>query len=78
MDGIQTKVFLLFTVTSTVLPLDFYFIKLTQPLTVSKVYLMNTVKEKERKPDRNPFSRLYPETSTKLYVHEYGFRMRII
>ncbi len=45
---------LLFTVTSTALPWawDFYFFKLTQPLTVSAVQWLYTVKEKGVKPDR--------------------------
>jgi hypothetical protein len=64
-----------------------YFIKLSQPLTVSKVYLLYAVKEKGGNPNRkpyhflyglrNPFSRLYLETSTKLYIHEFGFRVNI-
>jgi hypothetical protein len=74
---------LLFTVTSTALPWDFYFFKLTQPLTVS-------VKEKGGKPNRKPWlkksiqkpqvwelSRLFPETSVKLYVHDFGFWSQI-
>ncbi len=57
MDEIQTKVLksLLFTVTSTALPWDFFFFKLTQPLTVSTVQLLYTVKEKGGKPDRKPY-----------------------
>jgi hypothetical protein len=51
LDEIQTKVLrvpsLGFTVTSAALPLDIYFFKVTQPLTVS-------VKEKGGKPDRKP------------------------
>jgi hypothetical protein len=45
-----------FTVTSIDLPSDFYFCKLTQPLTVSRVYLLYiyTVKEKGGKPNRKP------------------------
>jgi hypothetical protein len=50
---------LLFTVTSTALPGDFYFFKLTQPLTVSTVQFLYTVKEKRRKPDRKPYPRPY-------------------
>jgi hypothetical protein len=50
LNEIQTKVLrissLLFTVTSTALPGNVYFFKLTQPLTVS-------VKEKGGKPDKN-------------------------
>ena len=46
---------LLFKVTSTALPWDLYFFKLTQPLTVSTVQLLNTVKEKVGKPDRKPY-----------------------
>ncbi len=62
---------LLFTVTSsTVLPWDFYYFKLTQPLTVSKVQLLYTAKEKGGKPDRKPrplpsgFRNLHTETSS--------------
>jgi hypothetical protein len=91
LDKIQTKVLrefssLLFTVTSTALPWDFYFFKRTQPLTVS-------VKKKGGKPDRRPYPLTYelrslfrnlkfeiensqdfcPETSMKLYVHGFGF-----
>ncbi len=40
---------LLFTDTSTALPWDFYFLKLTQPLTVSTFQLLYTVKEKGQK-----------------------------
>ncbi len=42
LEEIQTKVFsfLLFTVTSAALPWDFYFFKLTQPHTVSRVQLL--------------------------------------
>ncbi len=46
---------LLFTVTSAAMPWDFYFFKLMQPLTVSTVQLLYTVKEKGRKPDRKPY-----------------------
>jgi hypothetical protein len=46
---------LLFRVTSTALPWDFYFFKLTQPLTVSTVQILYTVKEKGGKPDRKPY-----------------------
>ncbi len=80
---------LLFTVTYTALPWDFYFFKLTQPPTVSSVQLLKAVKEKGAIPDSKPYplalwfkksiqkpqvwelSRLCPETSTKLYVHEF-------
>jgi hypothetical protein len=64
------------------LPIDFYFFKVTQPLTVS-------VKEKGGKPENHtPFHmiseihtktsslktlKLCPETYTKLYVNEFGF-----
>ena len=52
LDVIGTKFSsLLFTVTSTALPSDFYFFKLTQPLTVSKVQLLYTQKEKGGKPE---------------------------
>ncbi len=80
-----------FTATSTALPWDFYFFKLTQPLTIFTIQLLYTVQEKGGKPDRKLYppcpcfkksiqkpqvwelSRLGPETSTKLYVHEFGF-----
>ncbi len=35
--------------------LELYFFKLTQPLTVSKVELLYTLKEKGGKPDRKPY-----------------------
>ncbi len=47
---------MLFRVTSTALPWDFYFFKLTQPLTVQLGY---TVKKQGRKPDRKPFPLSY-------------------
>ncbi len=51
---------MLFTVTSTALPWDFYFFKLTQPLiTVSAVQLMYTVKWKGGKPNRNGYPSPY-------------------
>ncbi len=46
---------LLFTVTATALPWDFYFFKLTQPLTVSSVHLLYTVKEKGGNHNRKPY-----------------------
>jgi hypothetical protein len=49
---------LLLTVISTALPWDFYFIKLTQPLTVS-------VKEKGGKPDRKPYPLYYMVRKSK-------------
>jgi hypothetical protein len=45
----------LFIVTSTALPWDFSFFKLTQPLPVSTVQLLYTVKEKGGKTDRKPY-----------------------
>ncbi len=39
----------------TALPLDFYFFKLTQFLTVSTVQSLYTVKEKGEKPDRKQY-----------------------
>jgi hypothetical protein len=39
--------------------LSFYLFKLTQPLTVSAVQLLYTVKEKGGKPDRKPYFLLY-------------------
>ncbi len=47
---------MLFTVTSTASPWDFYFFKLTQPLTVQLGY---TVKKQGRKPDRKPLPLSY-------------------
>jgi hypothetical protein len=59
LDEIQTKVFrvflLAFLVTSSALPREFYFFKLTQPLTVSTVQL---IKEKG-----NPYRNLKSENS---------------
>jgi len=46
---------LLFTVTSTALSWDLNFFKNTQPLTVSRVWLPYTVKEKGGKPERKPY-----------------------
>ncbi len=81
--GSPTPSSLLFIVTSVALPWDFYFFKLTQPLTVS-----TTVKEKGGKPDRkpyplpyglrNPYRNLKSENSQdysppKFSVHEFGF-----
>jgi hypothetical protein len=40
---------------STALPRDLYFLKLTKPLTVSRVQLLYTVKEKGGKTDRKPY-----------------------
>jgi hypothetical protein len=50
---------LLFTVTSTVLPWNFYLFKLAQPLKVSTVQLLYIVKEKRGKPDRKPYTLPY-------------------
>ncbi len=59
LDEIQAKPkeisSLLFTFTSTALPWDFYFFKLSQPLTVSTVQLLYTIKETGGKPDRKPY-----------------------
>jgi hypothetical protein len=62
-----------------------YFFKLTQPLTVSIIHLLYTVKEKGGKPDKKPYplpyglrnpyrNKLCPETLKKKYVHEFGVR----
>jgi hypothetical protein len=56
------------------------------PLMISSVQLLYTVKEKGGKPDRKPYllsqglrnpyrKPSSPETSTKLCVHEFGFRL---
>jgi hypothetical protein len=45
---------LLFTVTSIALPRDFCFFKLMQPLSVSRVQFLYTLKAKGGKPDRKP------------------------
>ncbi len=58
-QNITEAEFLVFTVTSTALPWDFYFAKLTQPLTVFTVQLLYTSKEKGRKPDRKPYPLSY-------------------
>jgi hypothetical protein len=50
LDEIQTKVFSQSPLHSTALPWDFYFFKLTEPLTASTL-LLYTVKEKVGKPD---------------------------
>jgi hypothetical protein len=60
LDEIQTNVLRAFLLaihshlTSTSLSWDLYFFKLTQPLPVSTVQLLYTVKEKGGKPDRKP------------------------
>ncbi len=63
LDEIQTEGWafssLLFTVTSTTLPWDICFFKLTQPLAVSRVLLLYNVKEKGGKPDRKPYPLRY-------------------
>ncbi len=76
---------LLFTVNSTALSWVFYFFKLTQPLTVS---VKETGAKPDRKPYRPPslwfkwaiqkppiweLSRLCPETSMKLFLHNHEF-----
>ncbi len=48
-----------YSVTSTAVPWNLYFVKLTQPLTVSRSPLLCTVKEKEGKPDSRPHPHLY-------------------
>ncbi len=76
---------LLFTVTSTALPWDLNIFNLTQPLSVSTVQLMYTKKGENPYPPlhglKNPHRNLKcensqdfacPETSMKLYVHEFG------
>jgi hypothetical protein len=78
LDEIQTKVFRFFSLLFTVpysFAGDFFFFKITQPLTVA-------TKEKGGKPDKKPYplpyglrihtERLCPETSMKLYVHQFG------
>jgi hypothetical protein len=59
LDEIPTKVLrvflLVFSVTSTALSFDFYFFKLTQPLTVSTIQLLHTRKEKGGKPNWKPY-----------------------
>ena len=63
---------LLFKVTSTALPWDSYFFKLTQPLTVSRVHLLYTVKEKVGKPDRkqHPLTLWFKKSIQKPHVWE--------
>ncbi len=78
LDETQTKVLRVFILAIHShlysLPWDCYFFKLTQPRTVSTVQLLNTVK----KPQVWELSRFCPETSTKLYVHEFGFRKTLL
>jgi hypothetical protein len=62
LDEIQTRVLRIFllAIHSQLYSLRFFFFKLTQPLTVSRVQLLYTVKEKEEgKPDRKPNLLLY-------------------
>jgi hypothetical protein len=49
----------LFTVASTASSSGYYFFKFTQSLTVSKVQILCTVKEKGEKPDRKPYNLHY-------------------
>jgi hypothetical protein len=77
---------MLFRVNSTALPRDFYFFKLTQPLTVSTVQLLYMVKEKREKPDRKPYQcrniksensqdhAQKPQPKLYRYDHEFDFR----
>ncbi len=81
---------LLFLVTSTTLPWDFYFFKNHATSYSFFSLLLCTVKEKVGKPNKKAYplpyglknsernlkfenSRLCPETSSTLYVHEFGF-----
>ena len=63
LEEIQTKVLRVFLLAShsnlCSLELRFKFLKLTQPLTVSTVQLLYTVKEKGGKPDRKPYHLSY-------------------
>ncbi len=79
---------------TTALPWDFYFFKLALSLTISEVQLLLVkekeknlienhtpcvwIKKSPKKPHVWELSRLWPETSTKLYsyVHEFGFRKK--
>jgi hypothetical protein len=89
LDEIQTRVFRVFllAIHSHLYSFALRFLLFNQPLIVSSVKLLYTVKEKGGKPYplsnglRNPYrnlkseelSRLCPETLTKLYVYEFGF-----
>jgi hypothetical protein len=74
LDEIQTKVWTSFPPCYSrsplySLPWDFYFFKLTQPLTVSTVQFLYTEKEKGGKPDRKPYLlpyslKIHTETSS--------------
>jgi hypothetical protein len=44
----------------------------------SSVTEMYTVKEKGGKPETSRTLKICPETSTKLYVHEFGFRFQAL
>ncbi len=65
---------LLFTVTSTALPWDFYFFKLSQPLTYffKLMQPLTISKEKRGKHDRNPY--LLPYVLRKPYTETSSFR----
>jgi hypothetical protein len=84
LDEIQTKVYrvflLAFLFTCTALPWNFYFYKLTQPLTVSTVQLLYTVKEKGGKPDRKPYPRPYglrnPYRNLKKYENSEDYAQK--
>jgi hypothetical protein len=88
LSALRAEFFDEITVISTALPWDFYFFKLTQPLTVSTVQYSE--KEKGGKPDRKPYppslwfkkSIQKPqvwdtETSTKSYEFGFGRNERI-
>jgi hypothetical protein len=62
LDEIQKKFLRVFIIAfihsliyCTALPRDLYFFKLAQPPSVSRVYLLYTMKEKDRKPYPLPF-----------------------
>jgi hypothetical protein len=55
LDEIQTKVLRVFLLAIHSRLYSFYFFKLTQPLTVSRVQFLYIVKEKGGKPDRKPY-----------------------
>ncbi len=63
MEEIQTNVLIIFLLAIHthlyIFALRFLFFKLTQPLTISTVQLLYTVKEKGGKPDRKPYHLSY-------------------
>ncbi len=72
---------MLFTVTSRALPRVFYFFLLTQPLPVSTVKLLYTVKKKGGKPNRKPYPLYFlsnPYRNLSLRTLKIMLRLQVI